>query len=51
MYIELSKYQNSAQTAIVEDIWNHNVEIRKAMGAQGIPWPQLKKGEMADLKG
>jgi mono/diheme cytochrome c family protein len=49
MYIDLSKHRNAAPTAIVAEIWNHNVEMRKAMTVQGIPWPQLKKGEMADL--
>jgi cytochrome c2 len=49
VYINLSKYQNATPTAIVADIWNHNVEMREAMSAQGIEWPQLKKGDLADL--
>ncbi len=49
MYINLSKYRNAAPTAIVADIWNHSIEMRQAMGVHGIPWPRLKRGEMADL--
>ena len=49
MYIDLSKYRNTAQTEIVASIWNHSIEMRKAIGVQGIPWLQLKEGEMADL--
>jgi mono/diheme cytochrome c family protein len=48
-YINLSKYQNATPLTIVADIWNHNMEMREAMNAQGIQWPQLKKGDMADL--
>jgi cytochrome c2 len=48
-YINLSKYQSASPTTIVADIWNHNVEMREAMSAQGIKWPQLKKGDLADL--
>ncbi len=49
MYIDLSKYRDTAQAEIVASIWNHGIEMRKAIGGQGIPWPQLKEGEMADL--
>ena len=49
MYINLSKYENQPQTEIVASIWNHSMHIRKAMGAEGLAWPQFKKGEMADL--
>ncbi len=49
MHIDLSKYRDAAQTEIVASIWNHSIEMRKAVRAQAIPWPQLKEGEMADL--
>jgi cytochrome c2 len=49
MYIELSKYEDAPQSEIVASIWNHNMEIRKAIGEQGIPWPTFNKGEMSDL--
>ncbi len=49
MYIDLSKYQNKDPTEIVASIWNHSIEMQKAAGEKGIPWPQFKKGEMADL--
>ncbi len=49
MHINLSKYQGTPPTEIVASIWNHSVEMQKAAGGQGIPWPQFKKGEMADL--
>ena len=48
-YIDLYKYQNAAKTEIVAGIWNHTIPMRKALAKQGIPWPKLKKGEMADL--
>jgi len=48
-YIDLSKYRNAAPTEIAAGIWNHTVEMRKAVEKEGIPWPKLKKGEMADL--
>jgi cytochrome c2 len=49
LYIDLSKYQYTPQTEIVASIWNHSIEIHKATEEKGIPWPQFKKGEMADL--
>jgi cytochrome c2 len=49
MHIDLSKYENAPQTEIVASIWNHSIEIYNATVQQGIPWPQFKKGEMADL--
>jgi cytochrome c2 len=49
MYIDISKYESAPQTEIVASIWNHSMEIRKAIGEQGIPWPSFNKGEMADL--
>lgn len=49
MYIDLSKYQTTAEMEIVASMWNHSKEIRKAVGEQNMPWPQFKKGEMADL--
>ncbi|MFI5295550.1 MAG: c-type cytochrome [Thermodesulfovibrionales bacterium] len=48
-YIDLSKYQNAANTEIVAGIWNHTIPMRKAVAKKGIPWPKLRKGEMADL--
>ncbi len=49
MYVDLSKYQNSPQIEIVANIWNHSIQMREATIKKGIPWPHLKKGEMADL--
>ena len=48
-HIDLAKYQNAAPTEIAAAIWNHTVEMRKAVAKAGITWPKLKKGEMADL--
>jgi hypothetical protein len=48
-HIDLSRYRNAAPTEIAAGIWNHTVEMRKAVEKQGIPWPKMKKGEMADL--
>jgi cytochrome c len=48
--ISLSKYQKARSSMdIVAGMWNHSVEIEKAMKGKGISWPQLKKGELADL--
>ncbi len=49
IYIDLSKLQNQDPSEIVADIWDHSMQMRKLMGIKGIPWPQLKKGDMADL--
>jgi cytochrome c2 len=49
MYIDLSKYRKAAATEIVAGIWNHSVKMREATGEKGVSWPQIKKGEMADL--
>ncbi len=48
-YIDLSKYQATAEMEIVASMWNHSKEIQKAVGAQNMPWPRFKQGEMADL--
>jgi mono/diheme cytochrome c family protein len=49
MFIDLSKFRNSQPTEIVASIWNHSINMREATGKKGVPWPQLKGGEMADL--
>jgi len=50
MRIDLSKYEKAANPMeIVAAMWNHSKEIEKATREKGIPWPQFKKGEMADL--
>ncbi|MGC1454423.1 MAG: c-type cytochrome [Nitrospirota bacterium] len=49
MYIDLSNFRNSQPTEIVASIWNHSVKMQAATGEKGVSWPQLKKGEMADL--
>jgi cytochrome c551/c552 len=50
MQIDLSKYQKSANSMdIVAGIWDHGLEIEKAMREKGISWPKFKKGELADL--
>jgi mono/diheme cytochrome c family protein len=48
-YIDLSRYQTTAEMEIVANMWNHSKEIQKAAGEQNMPWPQFKEGEMADL--
>ena len=48
-YIDLSRYQTTAEMEIVASMWNHSKEIQKAVGVQNMPWPQFKEGEMADL--
>jgi mono/diheme cytochrome c family protein len=49
MYIDLSKYETTAEMEIVASMWNHSKEIQKAVGEQNMPWPRFKEGEMADL--
>ncbi len=49
IYIDPAKYRNAEQTTIVASIWNHVAEMIEAMGVKNITWPQLRKGEMADL--
>jgi len=49
MYIDLSKYEATSEMEIVAGMWNHSKEIWKAAGEQNMPWPQFRKGEMADL--
>ncbi len=50
MDIDLSKYQKAADPMeIAAGIWNHSMEIHRAMREKGIQWPRFKKGEMADL--
>lgn len=49
MYVDLSKYRNSPPTEIVASIWNHSIKMREATVKKGVPWPQFKKGELADL--
>jgi len=48
-YIDLAKYRDAAPTEIVAGMWNHTIQIQSAVGKQGLPWPQIQKGEMADL--
>jgi len=48
-YIDLSKYETTAEMEIVASMWNHSKEIQKAVGEQNMPWPRFKEGEMADL--
>ena len=50
MQIDLSKYQKVSNALdVVASIWNHSLQIEKAMKENGIPWPRFKKEEMADL--
>ena len=49
MYIDLSGVQKMTQTEIVAGLWNHTIEIQRSIGEKGLPWPQLEKGDMADL--
>jgi cytochrome c2 len=49
IYIDPSKYPNTDQTTLVAGIWNHTAEMMEAMGVKDITWPQLRKGDMADL--
>jgi cytochrome c2 len=48
-YIDLARYKDAAPTEIVAGMWNHTIQIQRAIGEQGLPWPQIQKGEMADL--
>ncbi len=48
-YVDLSRYEGTAEAEIVASMWNHSREIQKAAGEQNVPWPQFKEGEMADL--
>jgi hypothetical protein len=48
-YIDLTKYRDAAPTEIVAGMWNHTVRIQQAVGEQGLPWPLIQKGQMADL--
>ena len=48
-YIDLSKYEATAEMEIVASMWNHSQEIQKAVGEQNMPWPRFEEGEMADL--
>jgi cytochrome c2 len=50
MHIDLSKYQKTANPMeVAAGIWNHSMEIHRAIKEKGMPWPRFKKGEMADL--
>lgn len=50
MTIDLSKYQKTTNPIdIVAGIWNHGVEIERAMKEKKVPWPRFKKGELSDL--
>lgn len=49
MYIDLSGKEKMTRTEIVASIWNHTIEIQRSIGEKGLPWPQLEKGDMADL--
>jgi len=48
-YIDLTRYRNAAPTEIVAGMWNHTMQIQRAVGEQGLPWPQIQRGQMADL--
>ncbi len=48
--IDLAKYQKvSNPSEIVAGIWNHGLEIEKAMKESGMSWPRVKKEELVDL--
>lgn len=50
MQIDLSKYGKTTNPMeLVAGIWNHSIEIEKAMREKGIPWPRFKNGELDDL--
>ncbi|MDH4230763.1 MAG: cytochrome c [Nitrospirota bacterium] len=49
IFIDLSGYQDTDQTTLVAGIWNHTAEMMEAMGVKNLAWPQLRKGDMADL--
>jgi hypothetical protein len=34
---------------MVASLWNHSIEMQTTTEEKGVSWPQLKKGEMADL--
>jgi mono/diheme cytochrome c family protein len=50
MQIDLSKYEkvkNPVDT--VAGMWNHSLEIEKAMKGNGISWPRFRKENLVDL--
>ena len=49
MYIDHSKYQDTAKMDLVASIWNHSLEIKKAASEEHISWPLIHKREIADL--
>jgi cytochrome c len=50
MQIDLSKYQKGGVPLdVVAGIWNHSLQIEKALKENGIPWPRFKKEGLVDL--
>ena len=50
MRVDLSKYQKvSHPIDIVAGLWNHSLEIEKAMKEKGISWPRFKREELVDI--
>jgi mono/diheme cytochrome c family protein len=50
LQVDLSKYQKGSNPIdIVAGVWNHGLEIEKAMKEKGISWPRFKRGELVDI--
>jgi cytochrome c2 len=49
MVVDLSKFRNNQPSEMVASLWNHSIEMQTTTEEKGVSWPQLKKGEMADL--
>ena len=50
MRVDLSKYEKvSHPIDIVAGLWNHSLEIEKAMKEKGISWPRFKREELVDI--
>lgn len=50
MQIDLSKYQKGLNPMdLVAGVWNHSLEMEKALKENQIPWARFKKGELGDL--
>lgn len=50
MQIDLSKYQKESNPMdMVAGVWNHSLEMEKALKENKMPWARFKKGELGDL--
>ena len=49
LYIDHFKYQSTANTVLVANIWKHNLEMNKATREEHITWPRFGTRQIADL--